>query len=155
MQITPTTNAVATTQDTTSDPSSSASSSSSTGQLMSESDFLNLLVTQMTSQDPLDPMTNEDLLGQMVQFSTLQSNATMDTDMGQMQSNQTLANADSLIGQQVNLQVDANGDTTQGLVTGVDVSSGTPEIVVNGQSYNLSQVLSVTPPPTSSSQPTN
>ena len=122
---------------------------------MSEQDFLNLLVTQMTSQDPLDPMTNEDLLGQMVQFSTLQSNATLDTDVGQMQSNQTLANADSLIGLQVNLQVDANGDTTQGIVSGVDVSSGTPEIVVNGQSYNLSQVLSVAPAPaTTSTTPT-
>lgn len=115
---------------------------------MSEQDFLNLLVTQMTAQDPLSPMTNEDLLGQMVQFNTLQSNTTIDSAMNQMQSAQLFSAANALIGRQVNLQVDANGNTVQGVVTGVDASSGSPEIVVNGQSYNLSQVLSITNAPT-------
>ncbi len=114
---------------------------------MSEQDFLNLLVTQMTSQDPLQPMTNEDLLGQMVQFNTLQSNATMQTAMGQMQTSQTFSEANAMIGRQVTVQTDANGTTTQGVVTGVDVSSGSPQIIINGQSYNLGQVLSVTNAP--------
>ncbi len=114
-------------------------------QLMSQHDFLNLLVTQMTSQDPLNPMTNQDLLGQMVQFSTLQSNTILDTDLGQMQTSQALAEANALIGRQVTLQVDSSGNTTQGVVSGIDAGSGQPQIVVNGVSYNLNQVLSVTP----------
>lgn len=125
---------------------------SATSQTLSEQDFLNLLVTQMTQQDPLDPETNEDLLSQMVQFSTLASNTTTQTDLGQLTSGQTLSEANGLIGWQVNLQTDANGDTTQGVVSGVDNSSGTAQIVVNGQSYSLGQVLSITPPATSSTQ---
>jgi flagellar basal-body rod modification protein FlgD len=103
----------------------------------------------MTSQDPLNPETNQDLLSQMVGFSTLASNTTTQTDLGQMAGGQTFSEANSLIGSQVNLQTDSNGDTTQGIVSGVNTSSGTAQIVVNGQSYSLSQLLSVTPPSTS------
>ena len=141
MQITPATNTVA------GSPADTNAASSATNQLLSEQDFLNLLVAQMTSQDPLDPMTNQDLLGQMVQFNTLQSNATLTTDMGQIQSAQTLSEANALIGRQVSVQTGTSGNTVQGVVTGVDTSSGQPQIVVSGQSYNLSQVLSVTTAP--------
>lgn len=123
-------------------------------QQLSEQDFLNLLVTQMTQQDPLNPMTDEDMVGQMVQFSTLQSNTQMQSLLSGMQTNQVFNNAASMIGMQVQVQTDANGDTTQGIVSGIDASSGTPEIVVNGRSYSVSQVLSVIPPQTSSTSST-
>ncbi len=121
---------------------------SATSQTLSEQDFLNLLVTQMTAQDPLNPMTNQDMLSQMVQFSTLQGNTALQSTLANVQSSQALSDANSLIGRQVNLQTDANGDTAQGVVSGVDISSGTPQIVVNGQSYGLNQVLAVTTAPT-------
>lgn len=116
---------------------------SATNQTLSEQDFLNLLVTQMTQQDPLNPMTNQDMLSQMVQFSTLQGNTAMQSTLAGMQISSAFSEANSLIGKQVNLQTDQNGDTTQGVVSGVDLSSGAPQIVVNGQSYNLNQVLTV------------
>ncbi len=125
---------------------------SATSQTLSEQDFLNLLVTQMTSQDPLNPMTNQDMLSQMVQFSTLQGNTAMQSTLAGMQSGQAFSEANSMVGRQVNLLTDSNGDTTQGVVSGVDLSSGTPLIIVNGQSYGLNQVISVTPAAT---QPTN
>jgi flagellar basal-body rod modification protein FlgD len=118
---------------------------SAASKTLSEQDFLNLLVTQMTSQDPLNPMTNQDMLSQMVQFSTLQGNTAMQSTLAGMQSGQALSEANSMIGKQVNLQTDSNGGTTQGVVSGVDLSSGTPQIVVNGQSYNLNQVLAIMP----------
>jgi flagellar basal-body rod modification protein FlgD len=140
-------NTTAANSQTTNDAITSAAT-----QTLSEQDFLNLLVTQMTQQDPLNPETNEDLLSQMVGFSTLASNTTTQTDMGQLAAGQTFSAATALIGSRVNLQVDTNGDTAQGVVSGVDASSGTAQIVVNGQSYSLGQLLSVTPPATSSTQ---
>jgi flagellar basal-body rod modification protein FlgD len=133
------TNNTAANSATTTDAFTSAAS-----QTLSEQDFLNLLVTQMTSQDPMNPMTNQDMLSQMVQFSTLQGNTTMQSTLAGMQSGQAFSEANSMIGQQVNLQVDKS-TTAQGVVSGIDLSSGTPQIVVNGQSYNLSQVLAITP----------
>jgi flagellar basal-body rod modification protein FlgD len=131
-------------------PAATTGSQSSTGdsiplptQMLSQQDFLNLLVTQMTSQDPLKPIDNQDMLSQMVQFSTLSANTTMQSTLGSMQSGQDFSQATSLLGRQVTLQVDSS-TTAQGVVTGIDTSSGVPQITVNGQSYSLSQVLSVT-----------
>ena len=134
------TNNTATNSATAADAFTSAAS-----QTLSEQDFLNLLVTQMTSQDPMNPMTNQDMLSQMVQFSTLQGNTAMQSTLAGVQSGQAFSEADSLIGKQVNLQTDAAGDTAQGVVSGVDLSTGTPQIIVNGQSYGLDQVLAVAP----------
>jgi flagellar basal-body rod modification protein FlgD len=117
--------------------------------MLSQADFLKLLVTQMTSQDPLNPTDSQDLLTQTVQLSTLQSNMSLQTALTQLQSSQTLAQASSMLGQQVTLQGDSQSTTTQGVVTSIDVSSGTPMIVVNGTSYDLSNVISISSPSTS------
>ncbi|HXT40886.1 MAG TPA: flagellar hook capping FlgD N-terminal domain-containing protein [Candidatus Angelobacter sp.] len=111
-------------------------------QMLSQQDFLNLLVTQMTAQDPLNPMSNQDMLAQMVQFSTLNANTTMQSALGQMQSTEEVAQATGLLGRQVTVQVDQN-TMSQGIVSGVDTSGTSPEIIIDGQSYTLSQVLSV------------
>ena len=111
---------------------------------LSQRDFLKLLVTQMTSQDPLKPTDSQDLLSQMTQFSTLNANTTMQAQLAQMQILNQFTQAGSLLGKQVTLQVD---DTiAQGVVTGVDTSGNAPQIIVNGQSYSLAQVLSVANP---------
>ena len=143
MSVPPITNNAAASSATGADAFSSAASKT-----LSEQDFLNLLVTQMTSQDPMNPMTNQDMLSQMVQFSTLQGNTAMQSTLAGMQSGQAFSEANSMIGKQVNLLLDSKGNTTQGVVSGVDLSSGAPNIIVNGQSYGLSQVISFTPAPT-------
>ncbi|MBK1694285.1 flagellar hook capping protein [Chromatium weissei] len=38
---------------------------------LGQADFLKLMTTQLTNQDPLEPMENGDFLGQMAQFSTV------------------------------------------------------------------------------------
>jgi flagellar basal-body rod modification protein FlgD len=134
------TNSTATNRATGTDAITSAAS-----QTLSEQDFLNLLVTQMTSQDPMNPMTNQDMLSQMVQFSTLQGNTSMQSTLAGLQSGQAFSAANSLIGKQVNLLLDSHGNTTQGVVSGVDLSTGSPQIIVSGQGYGLNQVLSVAP----------
>jgi flagellar basal-body rod modification protein FlgD len=127
-----------------SDPTTAADQPS---QLLSQDDFLKLLIAQMTSQDPINPMSNQDMLAQMVQFSTMQGNNSMQKAMTDMQNSQGLLQANSLLGRQVTLQADAN-TVTKGVVSAVDVSSGTAQIVVNGTSYDLNQVLSITTPST-------
>ena len=102
----------------------------------------------MTSQDPLNPESDTDFAAQLAQFSSLQEATTMAGSMSTMQ-------ASSLIGSTVSVASATNGaqDTT-GVVTAVDISSGTPEIEVNGQLYSLSQILSISPTQTVSSSTT-
>ena len=40
-------------------------------QSLGQADFLRLLTTQLTMQDPLEPTDNKDMLAQMAQFSAL------------------------------------------------------------------------------------
>jgi flagellar basal-body rod modification protein FlgD len=116
-------------QDTTTNPNST----------LTQADFLQLLVTQMTSQDPLNPQSSTDFAAQLAQFSALQENTAMAGSMSNLQAN-------SLIGATVSVSSATNSlDETTGVVTAVDMSSGEPEIQVDGQLYGLSQILSITP----------
>jgi flagellar basal-body rod modification protein FlgD len=112
---------------------------------LSQQDFLKLLVTQMTSQDPMKPTDSQDLLSQMTQFSTLNANTTMQAQLAQMQTLNEFSQANSLLGKQVSLQLD-DTTTAQGVVTNVDTSGNVPQLIVNGQHYSLAQVLSVSNP---------
>lgn len=115
-------------------------------QTLGQNDFLKLLVTQMTSQDPLNPQKDTDFIAQMAQFSSLEQSKTMAADVSTLRAQQNFSQAYSLLGQTVSLQVDKNA-TAQGIVQAVQVDAGTPKLLVNGRSYDLSQVLTVTPTP--------
>jgi flagellar basal-body rod modification protein FlgD len=117
-------------------------------QTLNQQDFLNLLVTQMTSQDPLNPVSNTDFAAQMAQFSSLQAAQNTQAGVTNLQSGQQFLQASSLLGETVTLQAatDATGvttATTQGSVTGVQMVGTTPQIIVNGQPYALSRIISV------------
>ncbi len=113
---------------------------------LTQQDFLSLLVKQMTSQDPMNPQSNTDFAAQMAQFSALQTSQSTESDITKLVSSQQATQANSLLGQTVVLQVDKT-TTAQGVVSAVDLSAGTPQLVVNGTNYDLSQVITVTPTP--------
>jgi flagellar basal-body rod modification protein FlgD len=126
--------------------SSSSSSAVNFSKSLTQQDFLSLLVKQMTSQDPMNPQSNTDFAAQMAQFSALQTSQTTESDITKLLTSQQATQANSLLGQTVVLQVDKT-TTAQGVVSAVDLSAGTPQLVVNGTNYNLSQVITVTPTP--------
>ena len=113
-------------------------------QVLDQSDFLKLLITQMTSQDPLNPKSDLDSIAQMAQFSALEQSKTMQTDMAQLSNQQQILQATSLIGSTVELKVDSD-TTASGVVDSVTMSAGTPMIVVGGVAYDLSQLQKISP----------
>ena len=50
---------------------STAAVGATNGNQLNQQDFIKILMTQLTYQDPLKPMDNEQFLAQMAQFSTL------------------------------------------------------------------------------------
>lgn len=111
---------------------------------LDQNDFLKLLVTQMTSQDPMNPKSDTDMAAQMAQFTALEQSSTMATNLTYLLAGQQVLQANDLIGKTVQLQVDSD-TTTSGVVDSVQIQSGIPTIVVGGSSYSLSQVLSIAP----------
>jgi len=128
MQVTSATTATSgiTSTDSTTNPS----------QVLNQKDFLQLLVSQMENQDPMNPQSDTQMAAQMAQFTSLTQSSASSASLAMMQAN-------SLIGSTVTLQVDAQ-TTATGAVQGVVMQNGTPEILVNGATYTLSQVTSVT-----------
>jgi flagellar basal-body rod modification protein FlgD len=117
-------------------------------QTLNQKDFLQLLVAQMQNQDPLNPQSDTDMAAQMAQFTSLTQSSAMSSSLSMLQAN-------SLIGSTVSLQIDPK-TTASGVVQGVVLNGTTPQIIVNGTTYDLSQVIAVTPTPTtpaSSSSP--
>ncbi len=110
---------------------------SGTQQTLTQNDFLQLLVAQMQNQDPLNPQSDTQMAAQMAQFTSLQQSSAMSGSLSMLQAN-------SLIGSTVSLQIDPQ-TTTTGVVQGVIMQNGAPQIIVNGLSYALSQVTSVIP----------
>jgi len=115
-------------------------------QTINQADFLKLLVAQLSAQDPMNPVSNTDFAAQMAQFSTLQATQTMQKDLSGVQAGLALIQASSFLGKTVSVQ-GANGQMVTGTVSAVQYQGTAPSIVVNGQSYDLSQVISVSQTP--------
>jgi len=114
----------------------SSSSSRMPTQTLGQEDFLKLLVTQLTTQDPLNPQKDTEFIGQMVQFSNLENSKNLNTEISQLRAN-------SLLGQTVG--IDNAGDASVlGIVEAVSAASETPKVLVNGNWYELNQVRTMT-----------
>jgi flagellar basal-body rod modification protein FlgD len=133
---------------TTSSPPSPFDATSGPSRLptktLNQDDFLRLLVAQMTSQDPMNPQSNTDFAAQMAQFTSLEQTQVMASDLATMNTQQQLLQASQLLGRTVTLQADPQ-TTVSGVVQSVQINSGTPQILVNGKVYDLSQVLTISP----------
>ncbi|PQA81614.1 hypothetical protein C5F52_18675 [Limnohabitans sp. TS-CS-82] len=96
-----------------------ASASSST---MGQDAFLKLFTTQLTNQDPTDPVKNEAFVAQLAQFSQLEASTSMKASLESMVSSLSgdrMLGASSLIGKTVTVP---DGPVT---VTDTTVSQGT------------------------------
>jgi flagellar basal-body rod modification protein FlgD len=117
---------------------SATATTSIPSQTLNQADFLNLLVTQMSSQDPLNPESDTDFAAQLAQFSSLQETQTMTANLQTIQ-------ATGLIGQTVTATPSTGSGSVSGVVSSVQIASGTPQIIINGQAYQLNQITAVAP----------
>lgn len=104
-------------------------------QKLGQDDFIKILVTQLTSQDPMNPQKDTEFIGQMAQFSSLQ-------EMESLRTQQQILQANSLIGRTVVVRGEEDVEQT-GTVTAVQMVKGKPEIVINNQNYPLDGVQRV------------
>jgi flagellar basal-body rod modification protein FlgD len=61
-------------------------------QTLGKDDFLNLLVTQLKAQDPLNPMEGTEFTAQLAQFTSLEQLYNVNTNLGNMQASQLALN---------------------------------------------------------------
>lgn len=107
--------------------------------------FMKLLVAQLQNQDPTNPTSNEDMLAQISQMRSLQSNVELTDTLKNMGTGQQLSSAAGMIGKLIAATND-DGEAVTGLVESVIVSDGTAYLQVGDQGIKLSQVTEVANP---------
>ncbi len=111
-----------------------------TGGDLGKDDFLNLLVTQLRYQDPLEPTNDKEFIAQMAQFSSLEQ-------MQNMNSVLTNSQAFGLIGKYVTANTTDEDTlevkTIQGQVSTVKMNNGKVFLVVDDQDISIDSVSEV------------
>lgn len=104
--------------------------------------FMQLLVAQMKSQNPLDPTSNQEFLGQLAQFSTLSGIETLNSNFSQLLKLQDLTQGSNLIGKQV-AYMNSNNQAANGVVQSVGVINGNLQVQVGNDTVTLDKILAV------------
>ncbi len=110
---------------------------------MGKDQFLQMLVTQMKSQDPMSPMQDNQFMAQMTQFSMLEQMQNMSLSFSQ-------AHTSTLIGKGIYATVeipDNAGNVVVREIAGIVDSAGTdkgkPYVMVSGQKIPIERVTQV------------
>jgi flagellar basal-body rod modification protein FlgD len=130
----------------TSNSSSTSGTSSSTTATgfgsLTTADFMQMLIAELQNQDPTQPMSSQDLLGQLATMSQLQSTTDLDTALQSNTSNQQLSIGASFIGKSIT-GTDATGNAVSGVVTQAFLSSGTAYVGVGTSQVPLANITNV------------
>lgn len=111
----------------------------SSGSSLDKDAFLQLLVTQMKYQDPLEPTDNTEYVSQLATFSELE-------EMQNLGQSSDLQRATSLVGQYVTVNVTSTTgekSITGGQVDYVVVENNKAYLNINGSNYSIDDLDSV------------
>jgi len=107
--------------------------------------FLELLVTQMQYQDPLEPVDNTQMIAQLAQFSSLEQMQNLNTGFNTLSGNIDQLNflsASNMIGKEVS-GISSDGALIEGTVEKVQLNGSLVYLTVDGQLLSMAGVLSI------------
>lgn len=117
--------------------------------------FLQLMITQLQNQDPLDPMDNSEFLSQQAMFSQVTTMQEMNDSLNKygeallnmnssMLSSTTLSQAMNIVGKEVTAIDPENKDATiSGVVESVKVTDEGVLFTVGGKEININDVKTI------------
>lgn len=111
-----------------------------TSQELGKDDFLKLLITQLSNQDPTSPMENTEFISQMAQFSSLEQMTNMSSSFEKMASYITSSEANATLGRTV--EIDIGDATVKGVVEGA-TRGNDPQVLVNGMYYSMKNISTI------------
>ena len=105
--------------------------------------FLQLMVTQLQNQDPMNPTDSTQFLSQTAQFTALEKMQDVADKTSELLSIQMAFGASSLVGRTVTYP-DSTGASQSGVVDSVRFDASGPILTIGGQDVPLTAVTSVT-----------
>jgi flagellar basal-body rod modification protein FlgD len=119
-----------------------APATNSKSNAMGANDFMEILLAQLTHQNPLEPMSDSDMITQFSQLNSLQTLQSMKTSMDQVQSSSQIGYAASLVGKQVKI-ARSDGTTTEGIVTGVQIQDKQANLQIGNETLPITNLLEI------------
>lgn len=114
---------------------------------MTQADFIRILITQLSYQDPLKPVDNQQFMAQMAQFTSLEQTQQLNAKLETLIGNQAALQSVGLIGRTVDVTTDSGVLT--GTVTALSLTGASPSLTLRTTagatvgSLSLSQVRAV------------
>ena len=124
-----------------------SSSSAATANGLDFQSLLQIILTQLTYQDPLKPVDNTEFVSQLAQFSQLQQTQTLNDQITSLLSAQAATQATSLLGRTIDMAGSGSSTTVSGEVTAISFSSGAPQLTIktsDGQTLSGIAISDVT-----------
>jgi len=120
----------------------------STGPAMTSSnirtDYMSLLITQLQNQNPLEPMSNDQMAAQLAQMSQLEQLEHQSTTFDKVLQAQETAQATAMMGKQITYYPEGASEAATATVDSVELAGGEVVLVVGEQRVPLSDVLAIT-----------
>jgi flagellar basal-body rod modification protein FlgD len=111
-------------------------------QTLGSQDFMNLMMKQLQYQDPTEPVSNTEFISQQAQFTQLSTTQEMNKNIT---TNNSIMQTLALVGKDVVLTNPEDATKTiKGTVSGAAFDADGAAIEVNGTSYPISLVKTVT-----------
>lgn len=110
---------------------------------LGKDDFLKILLTQLSQQDPTNPMKDQEFIAQMAQFSSLEQMNNISAGISRMESKQ----AYSIVGKLVSGPDLVTGDDVVGIAGAIFFDGeGKTYVRVNGRSIDVSKINLISDP---------
>ncbi|HLF93247.1 MAG TPA: flagellar hook capping FlgD N-terminal domain-containing protein [Planctomycetota bacterium] len=109
---------------------------------ISRDQFLKILVSELTSQDPLEPMNNNDFIQQLVGLQSLEQTANLTDSLSSFERFMQMSSGSTMIGKSVK-GLAANGEQVQGVVTKVVLENGTVNVVVGSRKVPVDSITEI------------
>ena len=109
-------------------------------QELGKDDFLQLLVAQLTHQDPTSPLEDTQFVAQMAQFTSLEQLTNMNRSFETLNKLIGDSSAVNVVGKQVDIE--QSSGTVSGTITAA-TRGNNPQVQVNGRWYAWSDVQTV------------
>jgi flagellar basal-body rod modification protein FlgD len=96
---------------------------------LGDNTFLQLMVTQLQDQDPLNPTDTSNYLSQLAQFTSLEQETNTATATKQLETQNESSEALSLLGKTVTY-TDSSGKAQTGAVASIDLTGTSPTLTI-------------------------
>ncbi len=121
---------------------STTKAAQTTANKMDSDQFMQILLAQLTHQNPLEPMDNAEMMNQFSQLNSLQELRQIHTDMDNVSASNQVMYLASLIGKHIKANR-PDGKVVEGVVDGVITEKDNPQVRIGTEEIPLDEVIEV------------